>query len=293
MVFNNSRVRKSRIYGTTNDGAEVEFLLLFPEPNADPAEFGLRWRAMASKAKRQKLHKEYLFPQRIKGHITKIFPEGLRTIEFETPVTDSYLNTHGHIPLPPYISREDTKEDASRYQTVYSKEIGSAAAPTAGLHFTEQLLASLDEAGVIRTEVTLHVGLGTFLPVRVENILEHTMHSEDYSITPTTAEIITRGKLEGRPIVAVGTTAVRTLESAWNSDEKCIVRGKRATDIFIYPGYQFKVVDQLFTNFHTPRSSLVMLVSAFASREMILNAYEIGVENRYRFFSYGDAMLIR
>ena len=215
-----------------------------------------------------------------------------RALKFDFPLDEKWFEKNGHIPLPPYIKREDTEEDSERYQNVYAKETGSAACPTAGLHFTEEMLSSLSEKNIERDFVTLHVGLGTFLPVRESIIENHKMHEEVYTISESTAEKINKAKREGRPILAVGTTSVRTLESS--ADEKGFVKsGTSSTRIFMYPGYKFKVVDQMFTNFHTPESTLIMLVSAFAGRENILNAYKNAVENRYRFFSYGDAMFIR
>lgn len=215
-----------------------------------------------------------------------------RAMHFDFVITEEWFERNGHIPLPPYIKRSDTDEDSERYQNVYAQETGSAACPTAGLHFTEEMLARLTEKGIDREFVTLHVGLGTFLPVREEKIEDHKMHEEVFTVPQITAHKINQAKKEGRPILAVGTTSVRTLESA--SDENGIVKaGTSSTRIFMYPGYKFKVVNQMFTNFHTPESTLIMLVSAFAGRENILSAYEKAVENRYRFFSYGDCMFIR
>ena len=210
---------------------------------------------------------------------------------------------NGHIPLPPYIKRGDTEEDSERYQNVYANMTGSAACPTAGLHFTNEMLSRLDECGIDRAFVTLHVGLGTFLPVRESQIENHKMHEEWYTISNETATKINNAKKEGRPVLAVGTTSVRTLESAAQKiiknggipgkNAEWIQAGTSSTSIFMYPGYDFQVVDQMFTNFHTPESTLIMLVSAFAGRENILNAYNIAVQNKYRFFSYGDCMFIK
>ena len=237
----------------------------------------------------------YKFPDGTIGEIID-FPgnEGteFRAMKFDFPLTETWFEKNGHIPLPPYIRREDTEEDSERYQNVYAKETGSAACPTAGLHFTENMLSRLSSKGIEREFVTLHVGLGTFLPVREANIENHKMHEEVFTVSSNTADKINQAKKEGRPILAVGTTSVRTLESA--SDENGFVKsGTSSTHIFMYPGYKFKVVDQMFTNFHTPESTLIMLVSAFAGRENILNAYNIAVENKYHFFSYGDCMLIK
>ena len=215
-----------------------------------------------------------------------------RTLAFPFPINEDWFEANGHIPLPPYIRREDTAEDSQRYQNVYATETGSAACPTAGLHFTTEMLETLDKAGIQKAWVTLHVGLGTFLPVRAERLEDHAMHYETYSVSLKTAQAVNQAKAEGRPILAVGTTSVRTLESAWNQETQQLESGSKSTNIFIYPGYQFKVVDKLFTNFHTPESTLLMLVSAFAGKERIMAAYQQAVEQRYRFFSYGDAMLI-
>ena len=195
--------------------------------------------------------------------------------------------------MPPYIKREDNTEDSNRYQNVYAKETGSAACPTAGLHFTQDMLHNLAMKGINQEYVTLHVGLGTFLPVRVDNIEDHKMHHEVFTITEETANAITKAKREGKKILAVGTTSVRTLESAWDEENQCLKAGTYSTNIFIYPGYKFKVVDKLFTNFHTPESTLMMLVSAFSDRSYIMSAYQEAIKEKYRFFSYGDAMFIK
>jgi S-adenosylmethionine:tRNA ribosyltransferase-isomerase len=218
-------------------------------------------------------------------------------VKFDVPITEEWFEKNGHIPLPPYIRREDTEEDSERYQNVYAKEVGSAACPTAGLHFTEEMLEKLKAKNIEIAYVTLHVGLGTFLPVRAEKIEDHKMHNESYYISEETAEKVNQAKKESRPILAVGTTSVRTLESAWQGgsveEGGYLPSGHFDTSIFIYPGYSFKCVDKMFTNFHTPESTLMMLVSAFAGKANIMNAYQKAVENRYRFFSYGDAMLLK
>jgi S-adenosylmethionine:tRNA ribosyltransferase-isomerase len=205
-------------------------------------------------------------------------------------VDEDYLEKHGHVPLPPYIHRQDTLADGSRYQTVYARQVGSAAAPTAGLHLSEELLAELRGRGLEVVPVTLHVGLGSFLPIRSERIEAHVMHTESYCVPPETAQVVNRAVAEGRKVLAVGTTAVRTLESAWSGEE--LRAGEGQTSLYILPGYRFRVVSHLLTNFHTPQSTLLVLVSAFAGRQAILRAYREAVRERYRFFSYGDAMLI-
>ena len=292
MVFNDSKVRKARIYGIAADtGAKVEFLLLYPSLGAFAAgPSSLSWVTMTSKARKQRAGKRYLFPEGLGGTIVDELSGGEKIVEFDRAVGDEYLDRQGHIPLPPYIKRDDEQSDAERYQTVYARVTGSAASPTAGLHFTPEILASLGTSGIGMEWITLHVGLGTFLPVRVEEIEGHTMHSEWYSISEQTAKAVNTAKAEGRKVAAVGTTSARTLESAWGRSglPSCM----SSTDIFIYPGYEFKVVDRLFTNFHTPRSTLLMLVSAFAGRELILDTYREAILSGYRFFSYGDAMLI-
>lgn len=291
MIFNNSKVRRARCYGIKETtGRNQEFMFL----NQLDKE-GFLWNTMVKSAKKQKNGMRYQFPD---GTVAQIvdFPGNekteFRALKFDFPLDEKWFEKNGHIPLPSYIKREDTEEDSERYQNVYAKETGSAACPTAGLHFTEEMLSCLAEKNIERDFVTLHVGLGTFLPVRESIIENHKMHEEVYTISESTAEKINKAKREGRPILAVGTTSVRTLESS--ADEKGFVKsGTSSTRIFMYPGYKFKVVDQMFTNFHTPESTLIMLVSAFAGRENILNAYKDAVENRYRFFSYGDAMFIR
>jgi S-adenosylmethionine:tRNA ribosyltransferase-isomerase len=305
MVFNDSRVRKARIHGEALDtGAHVEFLLL--RRLGDGV-----WEAAATKLKKQRAGRQYRFAEGVVGEIVGEAAAGpagpgadgqpsagtadTRVVRFSPPIDDAWLERCGHIPLPPYIKRDDAVADAERYQTVYARTTGSAAAPTAGLHFTDGILADLDARGVERAWVTLHVGLGTFLPVRSEDIEDHSMHLEDYTVPEATAAAVMKAKREGRPILAVGTTSVRTLESAWVEDAGgagALRSGPGSTRIFMYPGYRFKVVDRLFTNFHTPKSTLLMLVSAFAGRERILDAYAEAVRLRYRFFSYGDAMLI-
>ena len=291
MIFNNSKVRRARCYGIKETtGREQEFMFL-NQIDRD----GHVWNTMVKGAKKQKPGMRYSFPD---GSIGTIIDHPgnagteFRAMHFDFVITEEWFERNGHIPLPPYIKRGDTDEDSERYQNVYAQETGSAACPTAGLHFTEEMLARLTEKGIDREFVTLHVGLGTFLPVREEKIEDHKMHEEVFTVPQITAHKINQAKKEGRPILAVGTTSVRTLESA--SDENGIVKaGTSSTRIFMYPGYKFKVVDQMFTNFHTPESTLIMLVSAFAGRENILSAYEKAVENRYRFFSYGDCMFIR
>jgi S-adenosylmethionine:tRNA ribosyltransferase-isomerase len=290
LVFNNSKVRKARLIGRAlPSGAPVEFLLLERSVSRE-------WKVLVQRSKRRKAGSAYVFFDNDGNTIAQaVMGEGgggggIRLLEFDRLIDDDWLDRYGHIPLPPYIKRTDNEADAERYQTVYAAACGSAAAPTAGLHFTRELLAQLDGAGIESAFVTLHVGLVTFLPVRSADIEDHVMHNETFFIDEETAAKVERAKAAGRKIIAVGTTSVRTLESAWDSGR--LKTGEGGTSIFIYPGYRFNVVDALFTNFHTPESTLLMLVSAFAGRELILESYAEAINEGYRFFSYGDAMLI-
>ncbi|HUZ18021.1 MAG TPA: tRNA preQ1(34) S-adenosylmethionine ribosyltransferase-isomerase QueA [Spirochaetia bacterium] len=283
LVVNNSRVRKARIFGSTEGGGSVEFLLTDRLADGD-------WLALLSRSSRQRVGRSYQFPDSVTGTIVSV--EGAsRRIHFSRPVDDAWLDRFGHVPLPPYIQREDTALDSERYQTVYAKTHGSAAAPTAGLHFTPEILETLAARGVEMVEVTLHVGLGTFLPIRTEKIEEHEMHTENFEISVNAAESVTKARADARPVVAVGTTTLRTLESAWSGNG--LRAGTGSTNLYIYPGYRFRAVDALVTNFHTPGSSLLLLVAAFAGADFIRAAYEEAIRERYRFFSYGDAMFIR
>ena len=330
MVFNDTRVRKSRLFArNTRTGAEGEFLFLQPaeEPEdsppgrptvqpacrppgppagpqgrpderiAEPAETlppgpPGRWECIVNKAKRKRIGGQWRFPGGVTGTIISAPAGDRRVILLDPPPDERWFETHGRIPLPPYMRRPDEPEDAERCQTVYARHTGSAAAPTAGLHFTPELMDRLTAAGIRIAWVTLQVGLGTFAPVRSELITDHRMHAEVYTIPPATAALVESAKGEGRPVLAVGTTSVRSLEAAWSAGAGRLRTGEGSTSLFIHPGRSLNVVDALFTNFHTPRSSLLMLVSAFYGREKLLNAYRIAVENQYRFFSYGDAMLI-
>lgn len=291
LVVNNSKVRKARTYGENPEtGGIVEFLFLGKNQNGS-------WKAMVSKSKRQRVGKHFVWSDKNKvpyvdGVIEKENEDGTKDVRFSREIDEDFFSLCGHVPLPPYIKREDNFQDESRYQTVYAKKEGSVAAPTAGLHFTPELLDEIKKRGIPLYEVTLHVGAGTFLPVRSEEIEGHHMHTESYEINEETAEALNKAKREGKTIIAVGTTSIRTLESAAN-DKGELVKLKGDTSIFIYPGYKFKFVDNLLTNFHTPESTLVMLVSALAGRENILRSYEHAVEEKYHFYSYGDAMFIK
>jgi S-adenosylmethionine:tRNA ribosyltransferase-isomerase len=283
LVINNSRVRKARVFGTAvQTGGKVEFLFLKQLSSCT-------WKVLPDKAKRQKPGKTFRFTNGMTGTITG--GEGAcRVLRFPDPIGEEFFEECGHIPLPPYIQREDEPWDENRYQTVYSEKTGSSAAPTAGLHFTRDILSGIEKKGIQIAHITLHVGIGTFIPIRTENVEDHTMHEEDYTIPETSAAIIQQALDENRRIVAVGTTCVRTLESAFHEGK--IQSGSNSTSLFIYPGYTFRVVSGLITNFHTPGSSLLVLVSAFAGTEFIRRVYTRGIEKGYRFFSYGDAMLI-
>ena len=291
LVVNNSKVRKARTYAeSVETGGVVEFLFLGKNSNGS-------WKAMGTKSKRQKKGKRFVWKDSegkayVYAVIEKENDDGTRDVRFDSDIDESFFQTLGHVPLPPYIKREDNWKDENRYQTIYAKKEGSVAAPTAGLHFTPEIMEKIKERGIKIYEVTLHVGAGTFLPVRSEEIENHHMHTESYEISPETAEELNKAKREGKTIVAVGTTSIRTLESA--SDENGVLTSlKGDTSIFIYPGYKFKFVDNLLTNFHTPESTLLMLVSALAGKDHILTSYRHAVEEKYRFFSYGDAMFIK
>ena len=286
LILNDSRVLPARIYGTKEGtGAQVEFLLLNNRGDDN-------WEALAGPGKKAKPGSHFVFGDGLmRCEVVDVLEDGNRIIHFEYDgVFFNLLDQIGQMPLPPYI--KEKLEDKERYQTVYSHEVGSAAAPTAGLHFTKELLEKVREKGVKIGFVTLHVGLGTFRPVSAENIQDHTMHSEHYYMPAETAALINETKKAGGRVVCVGTTSCRTVESVWAKEGK-VCESEGWTDIFIYPGYTFKVLDALITNFHLPESTLVMLVSALAGREHILHAYEVAVQEKYRFFSFGDAMFIR
>ena len=286
LILNDSRVLPARIYGTKKDtGAHVEFLLLKCVGNN-------KWETLVKPGRKAKVGAEFVFsPGVLEGKITDVLEDGNRIIDFSCEGNFyTILEELGKMPLPPYITEE--LKDQERYQTVYSHELGSAAAPTAGLHFTKELLKKIEEKGVKIGYVTLHVGLGTFRPVKAENITEHKMHSEHYHLPKETADLINETKKNGGRVIAVGTTSCRTLESVATFNDGKILESDGWTSIFIYPGYEFKVLDGLITNFHLPESTLIMLVSAFAGYEHVMAAYKEAVEKRYRFFSFGDAMLI-
>ncbi len=286
LVLNNTKVIPARLIGHKEDtGAAIEVLLLKRKENDI-------WETLVKPGKKCKPGTKIVFGEGLlHATVLETVEDGNRLIQFSYEgIFEEILDKLGEMPLPPYITHK--LQDKNRYQTVYAKYEGSAAAPTAGLHFTKELLQQIEEKGIDIAYVTLHVGLGTFRPVKADNILEHHMHSEFYQVTKEAADKINKAKKEGHRVICVGTTSCRTVESA--ADENGMVKeGCDNTEIFIYPGYKFKVLDALITNFHLPESTLVMLVSALAGREHILNAYEEAIREKYRFFSFGDAMLIK
>lgn len=286
LVINNTKVIPARLFGVKEDTqAKIEVLLLKRKENDI-------WETLVKPGKKAKPGTKLVFGDGLlTAEVVDVVEEGNRLIQFHYDgIFEEILDQLGQMPLPPYITHQ--LKDKNRYQTVYAKCDGSAAAPTAGLHFTKELLQKVKDMGVDIAEVTLHVGLGTFRPVKVENVLDHHMHSEFYMVSQEAADKINRAKESGHRVIAVGTTSTRTLEAAADENGR-LHETSGWTEIFIYPGYQFKVIDALITNFHLPQSTLVMLVSALAGREHVLHAYEIAVKERYRFFSFGDAMLIQ
>ena len=285
LVINNSKVIPARLFGQKASGAHIEILLL--------KQLGVKqWECLVRPGKRLKPGTQVTIGEMLTAVVGEYLIDGKRIVDFDYPESMNFfeiLDKLGEMPVPPYITRKlENKDD---YQTVYAKPLGSAAAPTAGLHFTEELLDKVREMGVQIAEVTLHVGLGTFRPVKEEDITQHIMHTESYSIDEKNAQIIQSAKEDGRRVICTGTTSCRTVESVYQKHGK-ICACHEDTSIFIYPGYEFKVMDGLITNFHLPESTLIMLVSAFAGYENTMNAYHHAVEERYRFFSFGDAMLI-
>jgi len=285
LVINDTKVIPARLYGHREKSGGVVEILLLKRMSGDT------WECLVKPGKKARTGERIVFGDGIlKGEIMEVLEDGNRLIHFEYDgIFEEILDSLGEMPLPPYITHK--LQDKNRYQTVYAVHDGSAAAPTAGLHFTKELLKKVEESGVSIAHVTLHVGLGTFRPVKVDDVEKHQMHSEFYVVEPDQAEIINRTKQNGGRVISVGTTSCRTLESV--TDESGVVHaGSGNTSIFIYPGYKFKAIDGLITNFHLPESTLLMLVSALAGKENIMRAYEEAVKERYRFFSFGDAMLI-
>lgn len=285
LVLNDTKVMPARLFGIKEEtGAKVEMLMLTQQENDE-------WEVLIKPAKRIKINQSVSFGEgKIIATCVKELDQGGRIMKLSYEgILQERLDELGEMPLPPYI--KERLDDQERYQTVYAKAVGSAAAPTAGLHFTKNLLQEIRDRGVHVAFITLHVGLGTFRPVSVDNIDEHEMHSEYYQMSEDTAELLNKVKADGKKIISVGTTSTRTLETIRSRNDKFIAESGW-TDIFIYPGYEFKAIDGLITNFHLPKSTLIMLVSALSSRENILNAYRHAVESEYRFFSFGDAMII-
>ena len=285
LVLNDTKVLPARLIGLKEETKAVIELLLLKDLGNNI------WECLSKPFKRLKIGSIISFGDgELKAEVVEKLTEGMVHVKMiYDGIFLEILDKLGTMPLPPYI--HEKLQDKDRYQTVYAKELGSAAAPTAGLHFTNELLDKIKEKGVIITKITLHVGLGTFRPVEVDNVLEHKMHSEYYIMSKETADILNLAKKEGRRIIAVGTTSTRVLETV-STNYACFKECSGNTDIFIYPGYKFKAIDGLITNFHLPKSTLVMLVSAFSSREIILNAYKEAVKEKYRFFSFGDSMFI-
>ena len=285
LVVNRTRVMRARLLGQRASGAPAEILLLKPLG-------GARYEAMVSPGGKLKPGRRVDIAPGFTAEILEVTERRTRIVRLESELPlDDAIERHGHIPLPPYIERADAPEDAERYQTVFARESGSVAAPTAGLHFTPELLEHLSAQGVARAEVLLHVGAGTFKPVEVDDPAQHVMHEEWYALSPESAALINARRAAGGHVWAVGTTSVRTLESA--ADEHGVVRaGEGETRIFIRPPYRFRAVDRVITNLHLPRSTLIMLVAAFAGYELTMRAYREAVAHRYRFYSYGDAMAI-
>ncbi|EHK2387665.1 tRNA preQ1(34) S-adenosylmethionine ribosyltransferase-isomerase QueA [Clostridium perfringens] len=286
LVLNNTRVLPARLIGEKEEtGGKIEFLLL-------KRIEGDKWECLAKPGRKAKVGTVFTFGEgKLKAIVREIGEEGNRIIEFKYDgIFEQVLDELGQMPLPPYI--HEKLEDKERYQTVYSKEKGSAAAPTAGLHFTEELLKEIKDKGVNIAYLTLHVGLGTFRPVKVDDVNNHVMHSEYYHLDKENAELINKTKEAGKRVIAVGTTSSRTLETIGDENGR-VIEQSGWTDIFIYPGYKFKIVDNLITNFHLPESTLIMLVSALAGQDNIMNAYNTAVKEKYRFFSFGDSMFIK
>jgi len=297
LVVNNTRVLAARLFGRRPGGGQAEILLVAPRDPDDGLEEAVEWMCLGQPRKRMRPGTDILFDEALRGRILEHLEPDRLLIRFSSPPSP-LLARLGHVPLPPYIARADTDRDRERYQTVFAEVPGAVAAPTAGLHFDRELLRRIEAAGIGITTITLHVGPGTFRPVSAEHIDDHPMESERFEIGESAARAIQSTRTGGGRIVAVGTTVVRTLESVALADdtgdagEGRITAARGATDLFIKPGFEFRVVDRLLTNFHLPRSTLLMLVSAFAGRERVLEAYKQAVARKYRFYSYGDAMLI-
>ncbi|WP_297453199.1 tRNA preQ1(34) S-adenosylmethionine ribosyltransferase-isomerase QueA [Persephonella sp.] len=280
LVLNDTKVIPARLIGRKTTGAKIEILLLRPYTDNE-------WEVLIKNIKRLKPGQEVIIGEDFKAVLLEKYQEGKARVKLIGDNIKKLINKYGHIPLPPYIEREDEERDKETYQTVFARKEGAVASPTAGLHFTQELLKKLEKKGIKKAFCTLHVGLGTFRPIQTEDITKHKMHEEFYQIPEETLQAIRETKEKGKRVIAVGTTVVRTLETYAQTGKK-----EGFSDIFIYPPYQFKMVDALITNFHLPKSTLILLVSAFAGKEFIFKAYNEAIQQKYRFFSYGDAMLI-
>ncbi len=287
VVFNNTRVRKARLHAVRNGGGQVEILLL--EKHSET-----QWLALVSKAKKQTEGTVLTFAENYKAKVIAIEADGQRLLQFDQAITEDYLEEHGKIPLPPYMNRESEFEDSERYQTIYADLTGSAAAPTAGLHFTDETFDALKKREIETAFITLHVGMGTFSPIRSELLAEHQIHTENFLVEDEQINKIIAAKKAKRPIIAVGTTVIRCLESIapYFQEHGDIPRGWQKTSLFITPGYKFGFVDGIFTNFHTPESSLMVLIASYAGLDFIKRAYQLAIDEQYRFFSYGDCMFL-
>lgn len=281
-IVNNSKVRKARLILKDHKNREVQVLFVHPVDQN-------RWEVLMNKAQRRKVFEQFQAPGNLTFTLVKREGE-LWLGDFSEVVDEFYFEQFGHVPLPPYMQREDSLEDEERYQTVYAQVPGSAAAPTAGLHFTQEILQEMERKGILIKPVTLHVGLGTFLPIRTENVLDHHMHQEEYEVPNATAQELNKAIDDKRPILAVGTTSIRTLEAAVEPNGRFVAK-RSQTNLYITPGYEFKVTQFLLTNFHTPGSTLILLVAALAGLDRVLETYQEAILKEYRFFSYGDAML--
>jgi len=290
IVYNKTKVIPARLFGKKETGGACEVLLLHAKKETDRAV----WNCITNSSKKIRVGIRILFANNLIGTITHVNETEIREITFNVTghELDAYLTEHGEMPIPPYLDRPfDRSIDTTRYQTIFANKTGAIASPTAGLHFDELTISKLTKKGIQMLPITLHVGLGTFLPVKTENIEDHNMHTETYDITPETAMAINTAKHNGKRIIAIGTTTVRALESSAKNDGM-IHAGKQTTNLFIYGSYSFKIVDVIFTNFHQPKSTLIMMVSSFAGKELLFRAYQEAIHNTYRLFSYGDSMLI-
>ena len=281
LVLNETKVRKARVFCKNDNGANVELLFLHPESNGN-------WTCMCSKRKRRKTGEKLYLDDKTYFIITSFNNDETISIQPSSDINEDFFLKNGHVPLPPYIKREDVFSDNTAYQTIFAKNLGSVASPTSGLHYSKKVLDEIASRCIEIVKITLHVGMGTFLPIREDDLDKHKMHSEVYEISAKSAEKLNNALNANIPIIASGTTVLRALESAYNKSENKIISGKSSTDIFITPGFKFNVASALVTNFHTPESTLLALVAAFSSLDIVKNAYKHAIEEKYHFFSYGD-----